>query len=146
MKANFIKTTLWITACLSFPFLSRASTDRTIPAQTINFKKTILPILQNSCFACHNNTSGAPADVSAAILKKVDKEIGDAAEDFSMNDSFPFDNDEPAAKQLKQLEKQLTREFMPPDEQEKYHMGSPLSDQDRKTLLTWVAQEKDALK
>ncbi len=112
----------------------------------IDFKKTVLPVLQNSCFACHNNTTGAPDNVSPSVLKKMNKVISDGTEDFSMSETFPFNNDEPLAKQIKHLEKEISKGFMPPDEQAKYHLGAPLSDKDRKTLLDWVAQEKASLK
>jgi hypothetical protein len=40
------------------------------------------------------------------------------------------------------LEKELTKGFMPPRVQAETGLGLPLSDQNRKTLLSWVAQEK----
>ena len=56
--------------------------------------------------------------------------------------SSPSAGEDPVAKQLKHLEKELTKKMMPPDDQAKLGLGAPLSDKNRKILLDWVAQQK----
>ncbi len=109
------------------------------PAAPIDFNKTVLPILQSSCFACHvaGTKSNLPTD--PALAKKANKEIADAIEDFAMGTQFPFPCDEPIDKQIKHMSKELSKGFMPPHSQTKLGLGAPLSDKDRKTLLTWIA-------
>lgn len=107
----------------------------------IDFHQTVLPILKDSCFACHIPGS-AYAGTDLVMAKKIKKEIGDSLEDFPMGDQFPFPDEEPAAKQLKHLEKELSKGLMPPEAQAKLRLGLPLSDKNRKILLNWVDQQK----
>jgi len=109
----------------------------------VDFHQTVLPILKDSCFACHVPNAAVPYTGTDPVLaKKIRKEIGDALEDLTMADKFPFPADEPSAKQLKQLEKELSKGLMPPDDQAKLKLGLDLSDKNRKILLNWVAQQK----
>lgn len=107
----------------------------------IDFHQTVLPILKDSCFACHvPGTAYSGAD--SIMAKKIKKEIGDSLEDFPMGDQFPFPDEEPVAKQLKHLEKELSKGLMPPEAQAKLGLGQSLSDKNRKILLNWVDQQK----
>ena len=142
MRFSF-KVAFALTLSLLSIFVSKTWADGT-PA--IDFKKTVLPILQNSCFACHVSGTKVTLPTDPDLAKKANKEIADAMEDFTMGNQFPFPCDEPVAKQIKHLEKTLSKGFMPPHSQTKLGLGSPLSDDDRKTLLAWVAQQKQLLK
>jgi len=109
----------------------------------IDFHKTIVPILKDSCYACHVPGAAAPYKGGDPILaKKIKKEIGDGTDALTMGDKFPFTDEDPEAKQLKHLEKELTKQMMPPDAQATLGLGLPLSDKNRKILLDWVAQQK----
>jgi len=109
----------------------------------IDFHKTIVPILKDSCYACHVPGAATPyAGQDPILAKKIKKEIGDGTNALTMGDKFPFADEDPAAKQLKHLEKELTKKMMPPDDQAKLGLGLPLSDKNRKILLDWVAQQK----
>jgi hypothetical protein len=109
----------------------------------VDFHPTVLPILKDSCFACHIPNGAPPyAGTDPVLAKKIKKEIGDALEDFTMSDTFPFPTGDPSAKQLKELGKELSKGFMPPDAQAKLGLGLGLSDKNRKVLMNWVAQQK----
>ncbi len=109
----------------------------------IDFQKTVVPILKDSCFACHVPGASTPyTGTDPVVAKKIKKEVGDGLDALTMGDKFPFADEDPAAKQLKHLEKELTKGFMPPKAQAKLSLGLPLSDKNRKILLDWVAQEK----
>ena len=136
VKNRFVS--VYFSAFVLMPFTAFA--DNPVP---VNFHQTVLPILKDSCFACHIPNGAPPyAGTDPVLAKKIKKEIGDALEDFTMADTFPFPADEPAAKQLKQLEKELNKGFMPPDAQAKLSLGLGLSDKNRKVLLNWLAQQK----
>jgi len=107
----------------------------------IDFKQTILPILKDSCFACHAPGAGY-VGTDPVVAKKIKKEIGDSLDDFPMGDQFPFPDAESVAKQLKHLDKELSKNLMPPEAQAKLGLGLPLSDKNRKILLNWVDQQK----
>ena len=112
----------------------------------IDFNKTILPILKDSCFACHVPGGDAPyASKDPLLSKKIKKEVADALENLTMGDHFPFADEDSAAKQLKHLEKQLTKYRMPPNAQAELGLGLPLSDTNRKLLLKWITQQMKAL-
>jgi hypothetical protein len=133
-------------AGLVVTFLTAFSTAAWGGDAPLDFHKTILPILKDSCFACHVPGADAPyASKNPLVAKKIKKEVGHALENLTMGDKFPFVDEDPAAKQLKHLDKELTKELMPPDDQEKLGLGLPLSDKNRKILLDWVAQEKNNL-
>ncbi len=122
-------------------FTTQAFADNTLP---IDFYKTVLPILKNSCFACHVAGTNAPdASKDPVLIKKKNKVVGDGIDDFTMDEKFPFPADKSVTKQLKHLEKELTQHNMPPDSQSKLGLGLPLSDKNRKILLDWIAQEKN---
>ncbi len=113
----------------------------------VDFTKTVLPILKDSCFACHVPGADKPyASKDPVIAKKIKKEVGDGLDALTMGSQFPFPDDQPVAKQLKHLEKVLTKSFMPPDSQAKLGLGLPLSDKNRKILLDWVAEQKKLAK
>ena len=84
----------------------------------------------------------AYAGTDPVMAKKIKKETGDSLDDFPMGDQFPFPDEEPVAKQLKHLEKELSKGLMPPEAQAKLGLGLPLSDKNRKILLNWVDQQK----
>lgn len=124
-------------------YASIAAADNATPAPPIDFQKNIVPILKDSCFACHVPGAAAPYVGQDPILaKKIKKEIGDSTDALTMGDKFPFADEDPAAKQLKHLEKELTKSLMPPEAQAKLGLGLPLSDKNRKILLDWVHQQK----
>jgi hypothetical protein len=117
------------------------------PAPTaIDFHQTVLPILKDSCFACHISGGDAPyASKDPELEKHIQKIAGHGVDNLTMGDKFPFPSDDPAGKQLKHMEKELSKQLMPPKSQAKLGLGLPLSDKNRKILLDWVAQEKNNL-
>ncbi len=132
--------------CLIAAFLTVFSTGARAGNTPIDFHQTVLPILKDSCFACHVPGADDPyASKDPLVAKKVKKEVGHALENLTMGDKFPFVDEDSPAKQLKHLDKELTKQMMPPDDQDKLGLGLPLSDKNRKILLDWVAQEKNNL-
>jgi hypothetical protein len=114
---------------------------------SIDFHLIVLPILKDSCFACHLPDGDAVrAAKDTALEKKINKEVGDGIDDFTMDEKFPFPADKSVSKQLKHLENELTQHTMPPKEQVKFGLGLPLSDKNRKLLLDWVIQQKKVFK
>jgi len=113
----------------------------------IDFHQTVLPILKDSCFACHvAGADTAYASKDPAVEKMIKRESLNGVNDFPMSDQFPFADKDPATKQLEHLEKELSRSFMPPHAQDKLGLGLSLSDKNRQVLLEWVAQEQKKAK
>lgn len=161
MKYDLKKATLLAAGFLALGTLSTTLADDATPAAapaattaaapaadsgSIDFKTAVLPILKNSCFACHVSGTQVTLPTDPELAQKAQNAMNHATQKFAMGESFPFPNDEPAAKQLSHLQKSVSKGFMPPKSQTKLGLGSPLSDQDRKTLLAWVAQVQAAQK
>jgi hypothetical protein len=149
MLARFEKnfTLIILIAFYSSVFLATFFTILNAFAETApgksDFQQTVLPILKDSCFACHAPGETATYTGSDEVLaKKIKKEVSDGTEDFPMGRQFPFPDDESTATQLKHLEKELSKGLMPPEAHEKLGLGQPLSDPNRKILLNWIDQQK----
>jgi hypothetical protein len=112
------------------------------PRPSLDFQTKILPILQNSCFACHapNESHQNTSRDDATPGKGIEKEIMNAVNSFEMGPQFPFPDEQSPVKQLDKLEKKIRRRLMPPESQKKLGLGSDLSDKDRGLLLNWIAQ------
>jgi hypothetical protein len=128
----------------AIPFVTLSAMAFADTATTpIDFNKTVLPILKNSCYACHVAGADKPyASKDPLVEKKIAKVVADGLDALTMGDKFPFPTEQNAGKQLHHLEKVLSKGFMPPESQAKLGLGLPLSDKDRKVLLNWVAQQQ----
>ncbi len=146
MKYTLKKTALLAAGFLSLGLLAPALADDAAPAAAIDFKTAVLPILQNSCFACHVSGTSVTLPADPDLAKKAQNEMDRAVDKFAMGASFPFPNDQSADKQINHLQKSVGKGFMPPKNQVKLGLGKPLSKQDRATLLAWVAQLQAAPK
>jgi hypothetical protein len=115
------------------------------PQAKIDFKTGVLPVLQRSCFTCHESktTQQILTQSDNGLGKKRAKEIGEAIGDFEMGPHFPFPDDRTPKAQLAKMERKLRHQAMPPDIQGKLKLGSPLSDADRDLLLGWISQARN---
>jgi len=141
--------TLFLIAALGGPvsFEARAETSPGFPSSiNENYVKTVLPILKQSCFACHGPKPQNLDRILDPDLRKKSKKVIDSAHDMlQMEERFPFSGDTNPKQDLRDMSKALKKGWMPPEEQKKFNLGSPLSDADRKTLLDWVAKSRKAL-
>ncbi len=120
-----------------------ADTKETIQA---DFSKTALPILQQSCFACHGPKPQATDNIQDPDLKKkADKTIAKAQKEFTMAETFPFPESDSPKDDLKDMTKSLQKGWMPPKSQKTLNLGQPLSPKDKKALLDWAARARKAL-
>ncbi|HTC19936.1 MAG TPA: heme-binding domain-containing protein [bacterium] len=111
-----------------------------------DFSKTALPILQQSCFACHGPKPQSTDTMKDPDLKKkADKMIAKAQKDFSMAETFPFPQSDEPKDDLKDITKTVQKGSMPPRSQKVLNLGQPLSAQDKKALLDWAARARKAL-
>lgn len=57
----------------------------------VDFNKTVLPILKDSCFACHLPGADKPyASKDPQLTKQIKKVVGDGLENLTMGDKFPL--------------------------------------------------------
>lgn len=134
---------LSFTLLLSSTLLADTASSRKLQA---DFSKSALPILQQSCFACHGPKPQSTDNITDPDLKKkADKMIAKAQKNFLMGETFPFPESDSPLDDLKDISKSLKKGWMPPKSQKAMNLGQPLSDQDKKTLLDWVDRAKQEL-
>jgi len=151
MRENPSLVLLGMTVGLVFWALPAAlihADTKTTPQEKIDYKTAVLPVLQRSCFTCHESktTQKILSSSDNGLGKKRAKEIGDAIGDFEMGPQFPFPDDRTPKTQLAKMERKLRHQAMPPDIQAKLKLGSPLSDADRDLLLGWISQIRSEYK
>jgi hypothetical protein len=116
------------------------------PSVNENYVKSVLPILKQSCFACHGPQPQSLDRIQDAALKKKVKKVIDSAQAMlQMEDQFPFSGDDNPKQDLKDMAKALKKGWMPPEEQKKFNLGTPLSETDKKILLNWVEKSRDVV-
>jgi len=137
------KLLFFLAALFPQTLLADATNNGSIQA---DFSKTALPILQQSCFACHGPKPQSTDSIQDPDLKKkADKMIAKAQKNFLMAETFPFPESDDPKDDLKDISKSLQKGWMPPKSQKKMNLGQPLSDPDKKALLDWAARAKKAL-
>jgi hypothetical protein len=104
-----------------------------------SYTKKALPILKQSCFACHGPK---PQDTSLiqdpGMRDRAEKTVAKAQKEFPMNAAFPFPVSIYPKADLKDFYDSLRKNLMPPKEQKELGLGNPLGDADRKALLDWA--------
>ncbi len=113
------------------------------PAPSIrsDFSKTALPILRQSCFACHGpQPQGTDGIQDPALRKKAVKTIAKAQNELRMDITFPFPGSDNPKDDLKDMVRALQKGWMPPEIQKVLKFGQPLSAPDKKILLDWAFQ------
>jgi hypothetical protein len=122
-----------------------ADTALTVNLQE-DYSKTALPILRQSCFACHGPKPQNTDTIQNPDLKKqTDKAIAQAEKEFPIGETFPFPGILKLKADLKEFLNSLKKNSMPPKSQKSLNLGQPLSDQDKKTLLDWAIRTLKAL-
>jgi hypothetical protein len=127
------------------PALGAPPSPAPTPAASHYFTKAILPILRHHCFACHAPDSKPASPLTPTVQEKmIQLEIQNSVDDFQMGPQFPFPNKNPVQKQLALMERELIHHTMPKDVPKEWNLATPLSESDRKILLDWIAQVKNA--
>lgn len=127
------------------PSTGNAPVSLATPSGNSDYQATALPILKQSCFACHGPRPQSTDNLDPALKKKADKTIAKAQSDYPMGDTFPFPGSQDPKKDLKDFVKEIQKGKMPPKSQKVFGLGSPLSDSDKKALLDWAAGARKAL-
>jgi hypothetical protein len=139
-----LRSFLFILA-VSLPQILLADTTSTGSLQA-DFSKTALPVLQQSCFACHGPKPQSTDNIQDPDLKKkANKTIAKAQKEFTMAETFPFPESDSPKDDLKDISKSITKGWMPPKSQKALGLGQPLSGKDKKALLNWVAKAQKEL-
>lgn len=121
--------------------------DQTTERLQADYTQNALPIFQQKCFACHGPK---PQDVEGIqdpkLKKKMSKALRRAQNTFPMGEVFPFPDSDNPKKDLMTLKKSIRNDGMPPKKLRALGMGQTLSDEEKKTLIDWIARAKKDLK
>jgi hypothetical protein len=142
---SFFRGFLLSLLSLLFPWVLQAD-----PAQMEILQKdythSALPLLKQSCFACHGPNPQYPDSfANPDRYKNTLKVISDAQRDFPMSDSFPFPASLNLKADIKELSNSVQKNWMPPQTQKEFNLGRPLTSQDKKNLLKWADRTRRAL-
>jgi hypothetical protein len=141
-SSNFRRTLALGIVLGTLPALGAPGTEAPAPRAKIDFVKSVLPVLQKSCFPCHAPSLCAQPAIppDPVLIKRQEVEISHGKDALEMGEKFPFPDDRTPQKQMDKLEKVLRRDLMPPDNQKKLGLGSPLTETDRRILMDWISQ------
>jgi len=124
----------------------KATTQEQIPEDVLklineSYVKVVKPIFQKSCFNCHSLSTTYPWYASLPLATQLIKsDITEAKEHLEMSHDFPFGGHGNPKEDLEAIGKSVKDGSMPPLRYRIMHPGSGLSDDERKTVITWVEQ------
>jgi hypothetical protein len=135
-----------VTLFLTTAFLGSASSKALAedpppipPSIQETYVKTALPILKQSCFACHGPQAQNLDQIHDPALKKqIGRIVASAQDMLQMGENFPFSADENSKAVLKDIVEAVQKGWMPPEEQKTFNLGTPLNDADKKIILDWA--------
>ena len=99
-------------------------------------------IVQDKCMACHSRGYDLPFYAKVpGISAIIEKDYRDGIRAMDLNQELVQRKDRPVGETvLAKMEWVILNDTMPPAKFAVVHWGSRLSDQDKKDILTWVAQ------
>ena len=103
-------------------------------------------IVQDKCMACHSRGYDLPFYAKVpGISGIIEKDYRDGIRAMDLNQELVQRKDRPVGETvLAKMEWVILNDTMPPAKFAVVHWGSRLSDQDKKDILTWVAQTRKA--
>lgn len=103
-------------------------------------------IVQDKCMACHSRGYDLPFYAKVpGISAIIEKDYRDGIRAMDLNQELVQRKDRPVGETvLAKMEWVILNDTMPPAKFAVVHWGSRLSDQDKKDILTWVAQTRKA--
>ena len=103
-------------------------------------------IVQDKCMACHSRGYDLPFYAKIpGISGIIEKDYRDGIRAMDLNQELVQRKDRPVGETvLAKMEWVILNDTMPPAKFAVVHWGSRLSDQDKKDILTWVAQTRKA--
>ncbi len=119
--------------------------DQLLAIQTA-YDLDVKPIFQNKCFDCHSTSVRYPWYYPIPGVKQfIDDDIKEARRHLEMSKGFPFESRHGMAKDLEELTEVIEQREMPPKLYLLMHGEAKLTDEEVKTILSWVAKAKSSL-
>ena len=111
------------------------------------YKSTIKPIFQKSCFDCHSNATTYPWYYKVPGVKQlIDSDIKESKKHLDFSNDFPFISHETPQKDLDAIGKAIKNGSMPPFLYQVMHRDSNLSKSEIKQVEKWIEKSQETLK
>lgn len=104
-----------------------------------SYSRSVRPIFQRSCFACHSASVSAPWYAEIPIAKQlITSDMTEAKEHLELSQGFPFGGHGSPAEDLEAIQKSVQDGTMPTKLYRLMHPSSKLSDEEKKQVIEWA--------
>lgn len=111
-----------------------------------NYLKSVKPIFDQKCAACHSLNSPAPWYVQIpGIGYIVESDRTEAKEHLEISKGFPFAGHGTNDEDLDAIEKSMNKSEMPPTLYKAFHPTSKITEQEKIVILDWIKNSKNTL-
>ena len=101
--------------------------------------QSVKPILENSCFDCHSQSTDYPWYHSIPIISgMIDDHVAEGLEHLDMSQDFPFAGKEDGLKLLEEIKKEIEEDEMPLCSYRLLHWGKLIEGDQRDSLFSWI--------
>lgn len=117
--------------------------------QEINtdFQRSVKPIFDSKCMACHGRAPSLPWYSSLPVAKGlIQHDVEEAKEHLDMSAGFPFGGHGSDLEDLEAIRDSVASGEMPPFRYRLLHWDSVLSSAEKDAVLTWVARAEARLR
>lgn len=113
----------------------------------MNYKLQVEIIFKSKCFDCHSAQTKHPWYYQIpGINLLMNSHIKEARSHMDMNEGFPFKGHGTPFEDLKELEKTITENTMPPLYYKVFHSNSSLTQEEKDKIINWINNSKHQLK
>jgi hypothetical protein len=111
-----------------------------------DYAKSVQPIFESKCAACHSASSESPWYAALpGISWLIESDRREAKEHLEISKGFPFAGHGEPPENLKAIGDTVTKDLMPPTLYSLMHTSSRLNDSEKETVLAWVNKSQSTL-
>ena len=101
--------------------------------------QSVKPILENSCFDCHSQSTDYPWYHNVPLIEgMMDDHIAEGVKHLDMSQDFPFAGKEDGLKLLGEIKEEIEEEEMPLFSYRLLHWGKLIEGEKRDSLFAWI--------
>ena len=101
--------------------------------------QSVKPILENSCFDCHSQSTDYPWYHKIPIISgMINSPIAEGVKHLDMSQDFPFAGKEDGLKLLGEIKEEIEEEEMPLFSYRLLHWGKLIEGEKRDSLFAWI--------
>ncbi len=115
--------------------------------QTISaaYEQNVKPIFDRKCNDCHSNKTVFPWYYKVPGVKQyIDDDVEEGREHLDISNGFPFASKHGVGHDLEEISDEVSEGGMPPKPYTFMHRGTTLSDDEKRTILSWAESARKA--